>query len=603
MTDFEELLEEPIHRRRFLESLLEVATASAVLPIATCSRPGVARATTVPGDAVPAARTISERAPRIPVTDDAGTSTLLKDGLIVDGTGQKAFTGDLLVRGEAIEIITPGEILFKGPTVDCSGKVVAPGFIDMHSHMDWVLPLRGHPRLSTPFTAQGVTTFVAGNCGFGVAGFKRNSPFRAMISGRAKGMYELHWDTMGPYFDFLRTQGLSHNLVNLAGHGTTRTSIRGYEPTPMQSEEMKELLYLLEESMDQGAFGVSLGLQYEPGIFATADELRQIAELVKRKDKILTVHLKAYSSLSGTYPLAFFGRPHNLLAIEDMLTLARETGVRLQISHLIFVGSGTWDTCEEALELIDEAIEDGLDVKFDTYAYHCGTSVINVVLPEWFLAKIPEAFESRVSLLRLRAEITLIEKLLGFGYRDIQITDTRHPSLEQYNGMFLNDIAAERDMSPFENFLDLAQKSEGRARVLNHRYSSLDNLKLMMRHPASLFMTDATPAPSGVQNPATYGNFPRFFQYAREFGLLGLEDCVHKMTGASARRFGLRKRGLLEKGAAADISIFDWNLVRDNNTGTVTDRKPTGIEHVFINGRRVMTEGRVEAGALAGKVL
>ena len=184
-----------------------------------------------------------------------------------------------------------------------------------------------------------------------------------------------------------------------------------------------------------------------------------------------------------------------------------------------------------------------------------------------------------------------------------QITNTRHPSLEKFNGMFLNDIATEREMSPFETFIDIARKSQGRARVLNHRYSNLDNLKLMMSHPASLFMTDATPAPAGVQNPGAYGNFPRFFQYARELGLLGLEECVHKMSGASAERFGLRNRGVLAEGAAADIAVFDWETVHDNNTQTLTDQKPTGMEHVFINGRQVLAEGRVDSGALVGKVL
>jgi N-acyl-D-amino-acid deacylase len=603
MKDLEEFLGKPVGRRRFLEWLLEATAASTMLPLATCSTPGEARATTAASSALPGVPATSRRTPEVRVSDDVGTRTLLKNGLIVDGTGKKAFTGDLLIGNESIEVLTPGEILFDGRAVDCSGKVVAPGFIDMHSHMDWVLPIQGHPELKTPFIAQGVTTFVAGNCGFGVAGFKRNSPFREMITSRTRGMFDLDWETMGPYFELLTVQGLSHNLVNLAGHGTSRTSIRGFEASPLSSEETKELLGLLEESMDEGAFGVSLGLQYEPGIFATLDELKQVARLVEKKDKILTVHLKAYSSLSGTYPLKFFGRPHNLLAIEDMLELARETGVRLQVSHLIFVGSRTWDTCEEALELIDGAIAEGVDVRFDTYAYHCGTSVINVFMPEWFLSRVPEAFDSRASLLRLRAETTLIEKLLGFGYRDIQVTDTRHPSLEKYNGMFANDIAAERGLSPFENFIDIARMSDGRARVLNHRYSNLDNLKLMMRHPASLFMTDATPAPSGVQNPGAFGNFPRFLQYAREFGLLSLEECVHKMSGASAERFGLRDRGILREGAAADITVFDWDAVHDNNTRTVTDRKPTGIEHVFINGKAVMAGGRLEPGVLAGKVL
>jgi N-acyl-D-amino-acid deacylase len=277
MAELEELLEGSIHRRRFLEWLLETATAAAALPLAVCSGTGEARATTASGDAARVARPASAGTPATHVAKDTGSSILLKGGLIVDGTGRESFTGDLLIEDETIQILTPWEIAFEGPIVDCSGKVVAPGFIDAHSHMDWVLPIQGHPELKTPFTAQGVTTFVAGNCGFGVAGFKRNSSFREMITSRTQGMYDLAWETMGSYFDLLRQQGMSHNLINLAGHGTTRTSIRGFEPTPLDAGEMKEMLYLLEESMDHGAFGVSLGLQYEPGVFATRDELKQLS--------------------------------------------------------------------------------------------------------------------------------------------------------------------------------------------------------------------------------------------------------------------------------------------------------------------------------------
>ena len=291
---------------------------------------------------------------------------------------------------------------------------------------------------------------------------------------------------MEGYFNQLERQGISHNLANLAGHGTTRASICGFQATPLNDGEMKELLYLLEEALDQGAYGVSLGLQYEPGIFATLPELKKVAQLVKRREKIVAVHLKAYSSLSGTYPLEFFGTPHNLLAIEEMLNLARETGIRLQLSHLIFVGERTWGSYEEAFRLIDEAIQEGLDVKFDTYAYHCGNSIINVLMPERFLAEVPKAFESRTSLLRLRTEITLIEKLLGFGYGDIQLTNANHPELTRYNGMFLTDIAEQRGMGQFENFIDFARQTNGKARVLNHRYSNLEQVKAMMQHPASL---------------------------------------------------------------------------------------------------------------------
>jgi N-acyl-D-amino-acid deacylase len=532
---------------------------------------------------------------------------LLKNGLIVDGTGRKGFMGNLLMVGEKIEKIQPGDIPFTGEVIDCTDKVIAPGIIDVHSHMDWYLPIQGHAELKIPFTAQGVTTFVAGNCGYGVAGFKKGNPYKNIIESSGIGAHKLfaiRWDTMEEYFDYLRRGKITHNLVNLAGHGTTRTSIRGFNPTPMKPEEMTDMLHLLEEAMDQGAFGVSLGLQYEPGVFATMDELTQVARLVQRKDKVLAVHLKAYSKLSGTYPLRpIIGKAHNLLAIEDMLNLARATGVRLQISHLIFVGSSTWKNYDEALSMIDAAIKDGIDVKFDTYAYNCGTSHINVFLPEWFLARVPQAYDDASAMRKLHMQATVILWLLGFGFEDIQITYANHPELNRFNGMFLADIAKERGMSPFDNFVDFARKSGGLARVLNHKYSNQEIVEALMRHPASLYMTDASVATEGVQNPACYGNFPRFLQFAREKKLLSLEEAVYKMSGGSAERYKIKDRGILKAGMAADIAVFDFGTIRDNNTRIETNKAPTGIDAVFINGVRVLAQGKVDESLNVGKVV
>ncbi len=590
-------------RRAFIGTSAKIAAAAALLPALGCA--GGTQKAAIPAKTLETpAQTWKQnrRYPRIWVSDRP-ERLLLKNGLIADGTGKSGFYGDVLISGDRIEAVTPGIIDFKGATLDLSGRVVAPGFIDCHSHMDWVLPVPGHMNMKTPFTEQGVTTFVGGNCGFGVAGFRKNSPHKDLVTVFSEGLHDLYWDQMADYFNHLRKQGMTHNLVNLAGHGTTRASMRGFDPTAMRPDEMKELLYLLEQAMEQGARGISLGLQYEPGIFATQEEVRKVAELVKKRDGILTVHMKAYSSLSGTYPLKFYGRPHNLLALEEMIQLARETGVRLHLSHLIFVGERTWETCEEALGLIAAARKDGLDIQYDTYAYHCGTSVINVFFPKWFLAGAPETYSDRTARLRLQMEIMLIKALLGFGYEDIQITDARHPDLNQYNGLFIDEIAEKRGMSPFDNFVDMARKSRGRARVLNHRYSSLDNVKMMMPDPAALFMTDATPHSKGVQNPGVYGNFPLFLQYARDYRHLTMEACIRKMTGAAADRFAIRDRGYLKKGMAADITVFDYALIRDNNTRQATDRKPSGIEYVFINGQQILKEGRVDGESLSGKVL
>ncbi len=591
---------ENISRRRFLINSIKAAVAAFFLPQVGCSDD--AKTGFTAKKKLLKKTSLPDKRKKITIAGGA-KKILLKNGLIVDGSGKKAFRGDLLINGDKIDLITPHSVAFSGKTIDCTGKVISPGFIDAHSHMDRLMPAQEYPQLSTCFTEQGVTTFVAGNCGFGMGGFKKNSPHMDMLKKRTGKLYDLKWRTMDEYFSHLKSIGVTHNMATLAGHGTTRTSIRGFKADPMSKDEMKEMLYLLEEAMDHGACGVSFGLQYEPGIFATMDEMKAIAHLVKKKDKVVTSHMKAYSKVSGTYPLKFFGRPHNLLAIDDMIALTKETGVRMQLSHLIFVGARTWDTCGDALTLVDGARKSGLDIMFDTYAYHCGTSVINVFMPEWFLAEVPHVYNDTWKMLKLRAELEFIVYALGFGYQDIQIINANNPELNKYNGMFLKEIAAQRGMSQFDNFIDFARKSNGIAKVLNHRYSSPDNVHTMMQHPASLFMTDATPYLKGAQNPGSYGNFPLFLQYARDRGLLSLEEAIHKMTGASAVRFNLKKRGLLQKGYFADITVFDWGEVRDNNTSTRTDMCPSGMEAVFINGKQVLKNGKAQGNPKAGVLI
>jgi len=529
--------------------------------------------------------------------------TLLKNGLIVDGSGKKGHVGDLLVEGARIAQVSATPIAADADVIDCTDKVVAPGFIDVHSHMDWILPMADQAQLKSPFTAQGCTTFVAGNCGFAPAGFRKDSTHMDRIRLADSRAFALTWHTMEGYYAHLREVGLSHNLVNLAAYGTTRTSIRGLDATPLNEDERKELLGLLEEAMDQGARGVSFGLQYEPGIFATPDEVKEVARLVKKKDKIVTVHGRAYSNLSTAYPIDMLGKPHNVLALEEMVEVARETGVRVQYSHLMFAGTTSQATYGQCLDALDKARADGVDIMIDTYPYHCGFSVINVFLSPWFLAKLPDNYHDEAALKRLEGELMLLSSALGFGFDDIQITQAYHPELDQYNGLFLAEIAEKRGISPFEALVDISEKSKGRARVLNHNYSNMAIIDALMAHPACLFMTDSVVFPEGVQNPASFGTFPLLLQYARDRKTLPLEQAVRKMTGANAERLQVRDRGFLKEGLAADITVFDWNGVKDNNTVTDTGNAPTGIEAVFMNGKQVKRDGRVDDAANAGVVV
>ncbi len=204
----------------------------------------------------------------------------------------------------------------------------------------------------------------------------------------------------------------------------------------------------------------------------------------------------------------------------------------------------------------------------------------------------------------MEEEIEFVSQTLGFGFDDIQISHAGHPELNQYNGLFLSEIAEKCDITPFQVVMDFSEKTGGQAVVLNHNYSNMEIIDALIKHPACLFMTDTVISPrGGVQNPATYGAFPLLLQYARDRNLLSVEEAVHKMTGASAERFKLDSRGILRKRFAADITIFDWNRVKDNCTVSRTDQAPDGIEAVFMNGRQVKADGKVDGNLTVGQVV
>lgn len=537
----------------------------------------------------------------------AAQDIVLTNGRLVDGSGAPARPGSLRIgNGRITAIGAASDIATDGAEIiDCGGKVIAPGFIDAHSHMEY-FALNANPDYVDSFTAQGVTTFVAGNCGFSPYGFAPQSPYLSLLENSLfkAGCDTLHWSSYAEFTGVLRQLGVTQNMVHLAGHGSCRTSISGFEARDLTAPEMDQMLALLDQAMEEGVAGVSLGLQYKPGIFARADELEQVARLVQRHDKILSVHARAYSAFSGTYPAVPFGKPHNLKAIEDMLDIVRRTGVRLQFSHLIFVGTRTWKTADRAIALFDRIRAEGHDVMFDMFPYVCGATLLNTILPEWFMAAMPGALRNPLARARLRLTAEIGFRLVGFGYEQMQLVAAACPQYDPYNGLFLPDIASRTGQSCFETMLDILEKSDAEARMLFHNYYSEEIIERLMGHEAALYCTDSWPEPTGSQNPAAFGTFPRFLQIARERGTLSMERAVHRMTGAPAARYRLEGRGLLKPGFAADIVVFDPAVVADNTTPSRCDAAPSGIDHVFINGSRVLAGGQViPAGHGAGSLL
>ncbi len=538
---------------------------------------------------------------------------LLKSSFIVDGTGQKGFKGDLLIENSKIKAISDTGIHVGDDVdvVDCEGLVVAPGFIDVHSHYDYLIWLNNSETLTRPFTCQGVTTFVGGHCGYSPGGFKKNTQYLDILKKEGDTMYrpkeDYDWVTMAEYFGYIEKKGLPNNLAMFVGHGSVRTSMKGSAQAPMNPDEMKEFLNLFEAAMDQGAAGVSLGLMYAPGICSPIEELEAIAGLVKRKNKVYSVHMKAYTITSGCYNQDPLEKPHNLTALQEMLDIGRKTGVKLLISHLIFPGPGTWPTAPRALELIDQAIADGVDVKFDIIGNPTSMTYMTSIFPEWFMADMPDSLYDKTQLENLAAALENFFQITGYTPKYYQIQDTASPELKKYIGKFYHDVAIERGLSQTDNIIDIVRQEIENGGVapgiIRHNNTTEEIIEMLMKHTACLCASDSNIFTGNLQLRQTYGNFPLYLSRSRDNNLLPLEEIVHKITGASAETAGLKNRGFLHEGFPADITVFDWKNIKDNTTNENTTAPPSGLEQVFINGEHVLKNGRYIGSSQAGKVI
>ena len=482
--------------------------------------------------------------------------------------------------------------------IDCSGLVVAPGFIDCHSHNDWYAARKDNDRFYAPFLEQGITTQVTGNCGFSPFGFDMDTKhFELLGSGLFKlGDIEDDTSTLPAFAAAIKTLPL--NLVPLYGHMSGRIGISGYDSHPLTVDALEHFDGIMEQTLRDGAAGISFGLMYEPDRYAPYDELKRAAALCAKHGKILTIHGRANSAVSTSYSPPIGGRAHNLRALDEMALLARETGVKIQHSHLIFVGEKSWKTVDESLDIVRKLNEEGLDFKYDSYSLTCGTSVITVVLPAWFLTLPKHKRSGKLARLRLALEIGLTKRVLGFDFRDIVITWISKGQ-DTLIGRTVAEIAADWGVSDLDAYIKLIELSDGRGRVLMRKYLTEDILLKLMRDDNCLFMTDAWIEEEGMQNPACFLCFPLFFKVARENGL-ALKDMVHRMTGMVAERFSIRERGFVKEGYYADLVIFNDKLI---GPGPSDVGRPEGISHVLINGKTAVRDGVFTGENHAGLLL
>ncbi len=518
---------------------------------------------------------------------------LLKGGLLYDGSQDPPRLADVLLNEDRIIKVADSIDHAAERIIDCTGLAIAPGLIDAHSHNDFYVDLDDAERFFKPFLEQGITTQVTGNCGFSAFGVESDSPHRDKVGA---GLFRAR--RAGSYAEFCaEAQGKAFvNIAPLIGHGTARISVTGLASCKLTEQELARELALVEDAMRGGAFGGSFGFMYEPGMYAPRAELVAFAKKIAEYDGILTVHPRANSSVALGYPL--LSKPHIEIALDEVIDLMRASGVRVEYSHLIFVGKSSWKCVDAMLNKFYAARAQGYDIAYDNYSMSYGASVITVICPPWYLALPIAKRKTPLNRLKLRITIDITRKALGIGYEDITVAYIADDK-PQYEGRTVAEIAKAEGMDPLDLYLKLIDLSGGEGRVYLSKYYNEAILRRLMEDELSLFMTDAWVEHQGLQNASAYQGYPHFLLMAQQWGI-PMERVIHKMTQGTARRFGIAERGSILEGNYADVTIIDPAGLRVDLSKP--DSKPEGIRYVLVNGTFAVDAGQY-VSQTAGRVL
>ena len=517
---------------------------------------------------------------------------------VFDGTGAPGARTDVGVADEHIVAVGDLSREHAGRTLNASGKALAPGFIDMHSHSDWRL---WENRRAESKIRQGVTTEVVGNCGFSPAPVAPE--FLAELRGFAlhvpAGM-DFGWRSFGAYLDAFDAEGLALNVAHLVGHGTLRIAAMGFARRAPTAPEVGRMQSLLAAAMDDGAFGMSTGLIYAPGSYSETGEIVEVARAAARRRGFYASHMRGEGATL-------------LTAVAEAITVGREAELPVQISHLKAAGRPNWGKVADALQLIDAARAEGLDVLADAYPYTASSTSLRTLLPDWALeggvAEMLKRLNDSGGRARIREALTTTRgesMALRVGWDNIMLVATR--ARRDAEGRRLGQVAAERKCEPADALLDLLVDEEGRGSVILFQMDEQD-FRRALAHPAVMVGSDGSslaptgPTAASKPHPRSYGTFPRVLgEYVREQHTVTLSQAVYKMTGLPAKRLGLRDRGAIRVGARADLVVFDPRRVIDVATYDNPHRYPEGVEHVLVNGRFVIKGGE-HTGNLPGRVL
>jgi N-acyl-D-amino-acid deacylase len=534
-------------------------------------------------------------------------STLIKNGRIIDGTGDEAFEGSILIENEKIGRIIPAGSMQDYNTgnvkneIDASGLIVAPGFIDAHAHDD-LFPLT-NPSVYYKLE-QGVTTSVSGNCGESLFPLndsivKEFTPLAERLPGSDKIIELLRQFTDFEHFRkaMNNKSGLGPNLVFLIGHGIIRMNIMGVENRISTESELEQMRRLVASSMQQGAFGMSTGLIYPPGVFAATNELIELCKVVAEYKGVYATHMRGESDTV-------------IESVKEAIEIGRKSGVRVQISHHKIGGEKNWGKSKDTLKLMEDANAEGIDVKFDVYPYLAGNTGLSQIIPPQYYAGGKEEFVNQLknkdNWNKIRDEIENPEgKWENFvqmvGYKNLLILNA--PESPEIIGKTVFEYAREIGKDPLETAIEVLIANNGDCGMAAI-FGSEEDLIRIMQHPLGMVCTDGVLEKDGDNlHPRTIGTYPRVLgHYIREKKILPLTAVIKKMTSIPAKQFRITNKGAIKEQYDADLVLFDPQTIKENNSFTAPYKKNSGIHYVFVNGEAVV-ENNIYNGTLNGSIL
>lgn len=524
------------------------------------------------------------------VSASAQFDTIVKNGLVYDGNGGTPIKADLGIKGNKITAIGDlGDSAYH--LVDAEGMAVSPGFIDIHTHTDTKLLVC--PQADSRIY-QGITTDVGGNCGGSPFPMSFESQEARKITGESGNGFA----TLDEFFSALEKSKHSINFATLTGQGDIRAAIVGnndVQPTP---DQLKKMRALLQQTLEQGSYGMSTGLEYAPGSYALEQELTELCRVVAAHNGLYATHMRNEDDRVEQ-------------AVAEAISTAHKSGVNLQISHLKAQNQANWHKAPALLKQLEAAAASGINVMCDRYPYVAFSTGLSTFIPLWARqgdkSEVLERLKDKDTSKKIAEYAESRIKRLGGG-KNVVITSCKEPGNRQYVGVNLEECAAMANKSLTQFVIDMLIEENVSVDMIGFAMSE-DNVKMILSHPLAMPASDGSvsspvgPLSVNMPHPRSYGTFPRFFgKYTRDEGIMELAAAIKKATSVPASRLGLTQRGQLQLGYFADIVVFNPATIIDKADFTNPHQFPVGINHVLVNGTWTIKDGQ-HTGELAGSVL